>query len=499
MAAGGTLAGATQGESSARQRLEQLVSEHELRLVSRPGPARPALGLTWSISRRGLEGEPVTVTLESGPAGTCAVVREEGRVFCYVTEGLFLTLDPQRPGTVLFSESMEFLFAFKARDDGAGMLLEFRLVPANRGSVIDVDVSSILRGCLESPAVVFETEPKGGTIRIGLANANIRVEPARANASGFPLSRFTLSSPGGGSQSIGHIWVGHPPSASAAGLTGQRLQALPLQQVPIAEEDLNKLLAFPPRGFWSVPANRAASELLTALVDGRRPASQPGDPAAGAAVAPEKQEPRPEPAGRFDSQRAETRLFFQGLQRALSDVAPSPRQLPEIEAFFAIQQARYDELIDSYERQGRDPGSLRTAMVVAGEQVLDGLRDYLSEAQYSRFAAAWLAKGSEIGQGHPFRRALGILAAGLLELDLPDKERQEAVDLLWDAWHRMERLRGQLQVGELTEGGAIRQLAEANAGLPRELRRVLGPDLYRELDEYVQRHADPRLLRPRTD
>ncbi len=484
--------------------LAELAAARNLYLVSRPG-SRPAFGLTWNIPRDATGALRAQIVVESGPSGVAALVQENELAYAYVTDGLFVMLDSQNPGRLLVTERMQLEFDVGVIAGGKRLHFAFNCGPLKDGGWVDVDFPSLLRALAEQGDDVIEYDPRAGKIRIPLPNMTFTVYRAVAPDARFPIERFTMELQRTGLHTLADIWVGPREGRSILGLSAAHLGPLKAQREELEKSDVPSQLPLPPRDFWTVPANRAAGEELAALVASlsrarRDPTTRAADPPAQANAAPPAQQVQ-EPARprRFDPQRAEVKLMFDGLWRILAGLNLSPQQTAEVKAALAVGQARFDEIIGQLEQRDADAETVHRAIVAAGERLIENLREPLTDAQDSRFGAAWLVFINEDADRASAYNLLGVIAAGVLELDLPDKQRREAVEPLWDAWRRMERLRGQVQAGELRQAEAVRRVLEVTNALMGQLERVLGPDLYRKLDEYVRRHADPRLLRPRSD
>jgi len=491
--------------ASPRDELADLAARKDLHLVSRPGSRAQSFGFTWRCSPDAAGTRKVEVVVEAGPGGAAWLIRERGFAFCYVTDGLFVCLDSQRPGRIIARQDMELRFVFGVRPDGKGLALEYHFWRLKQGSFVEFDLSSVLRS-LAQRAEIVEADPVASVISIQAGRQRIDVQRATERDAPLAIRRIALHNDETEAHTFDDIWIGTPPAGSILGLTLQHLHDLKAE-VALADDggDFAHRMFMPPRDFWTVPANRAAGEELAALVASlsrarRDPTTRAADPPAQANAAPPAQQVQ-EPARprRFDPQRAEVKLMFDGLWRILAGLNLSPQQTAEVKAALAVGQARFDEIIGQLEQRDADAETVHRAIVAAGERLIENLREPLTDAQDSRFGAAWLVFINEDADRASVYNLLGVIAAGVLELDLPDKQRREAVEPLWDAWRRMERLRGQVQAGELRQAEAVRRVLEVTNALMGQLERVLGPDLYRKLDEYVRRHADPRLLRPRSD
>jgi hypothetical protein len=490
------VAGAAPG--TARESLERLAARQELRLLSRPGNRDRSFGLTWHMPRDAQDAQRVQIVVEAGPSGAAALIQEGGLPYAYVTDGLFAMLDSHRPGKLLVTENIQLEFDVGLSSDGRRLHFGFGCGPMINGGWVDVDFPTVLRILAARGGDAADTDPRTGVIRVPLPNIVFRVQPSVAPEAPFAIQSFSMEPEGGAMHTLDGIWIGPRREGSILGLTLQHLRASTLQLVNAEKADVPRQLPLPPRDFFAVPGNRTAGEEFRTLIRSLPQTQTRPDPA----VHPASQPLAPageRPASRFDPQRAETKLMFDGLWRILAGVDLSPQQTAEVKAALAVGQARFEEIIGQLEQRDADAEALRRALLAAGERLIENLREPLTDAQDSRFAAAWLVFINEDADRASVYNLLGVIAAGVLELDLPDKQRREAVEPLWDAWRRMERLRGQVQAGELRQAEAVRRVLEVTNALMGQLERVLGPDLYRKLDEYVRRHADPRLLRPRSD
>jgi len=469
-------------EPSPQEQLNKLLASPLLLLSSEVADRRPTFGVTWHVLRDSADVGGVDVLVESGPAGAAALVREEGRAYAYATDGLFVTLDANHPGTLLIATDGHFEFVARMDETVKTMHLGIQFTALPGTSRIVVDFRSLLAPMAAHPGRI-ERDERTGLLSARFDAATLSVQPDPQPAAPYPLKSLTVNSQRIGRQTLRDPWLNRPPQASILGLTLARLESWPLAKKSVGPRDagFRVPLPLPPRGFWTVAANRAAGEQLAALVLGKPPP----------ATAPT---PRAHPAyGLF---RAHVLAELDSFQRAAESLTLTPRQAAEIKAMFAIRRAAFEEAMDRLPAPAEAPGAAEQAMRDA-LGVMRDLRQWLDDAEFLRFLEAHLADGRTRPDADPTSRVIGTLGAALARVQMPDATRLDAVELLWKAQTALRHSRGQLAAGDVTEEQARQRTRDLGARLDDDLRRVLGEELYRRLEAEVLAQTDSAPRPPR--